>query len=92
MGRFAHLCVTVQVERLRDFGDTPMLVTSTLLFFGFAVWNGVSLMVRAINFAIGPRPSAQFWNEQVRKRLRFLMAFAVALMAIYVVYLLSLRR
>jgi hypothetical protein len=65
-----------------------MLVTSTLLFIIFAMRSGVDglcLMVR--RGAVTPTQRAA-----IRVRLEFLLGFALVLVMIYAIYLMTLRR
>jgi hypothetical protein len=64
-----------------------MLVTSTLVFLGFAVWSGVDL----VRLAVGRRTATQAQRLAARQRLKFLMGFALVLAVIYGIYLTTLR-
>jgi len=70
-------------------GDMLMLVTSTLLFLGFAVWTGVDIIVYVMRVITGRRIVTLDRLQQTRSRLRFLLGYAIVLTTLYVVYLTS---
>lgn len=65
-----------------------MLVTSTVVFLGLALWSGVDLVRRAV----GRRTVTPAQRLAARQRLKFLLGFALVLIVIYGIYLTTLRR
>lgn len=64
-----------------------MLVTSTLAFFGLALWSGMDF----VRLAVRRRTATHAQRVAARQRLKFLLGFAIMLTVIYGVYLTTLR-
>lgn len=64
-----------------------MLVTSTLIFLGLAMWSGVDL----VRLVVARRTATPAQRLAARQRLKFLLGFALVLTVIYSVYLTTLR-
>jgi len=65
-----------------------VLVTCTLLFLGFAVRSGVD----AVYLVVWRRTVTYAQRTEARRRFRFLLGFAMALVALYGIYLTTLRQ